>query len=149
MPKIRYAALVAALALPALVAGGAGQAQAQGDVAAATAAPGTMTVVITPVHEPQYVAGSAVPFKPVWDDATQSYSWKCVFSGWAQVQVNWDCHLDNIFGTAVSRHTGSYGGGTYSTPVYYYRKAYGTYLCTVAYAAYNNGSASDSDEACN
>jgi hypothetical protein len=98
---------------------------------------------------PTYVAGSSVASKPVWDEATQSWYWKCTYAGWAHVQVNYDCHLNNLFGTTISRRTGEFSGGSYSTPGMYFRKDNDAYLCTIAYAAYNNGSDSDSDEACN
>lgn len=100
-------------------------------------------------NEPQYVPGSAVAFKPVWDYASETWSWKCTYAGWAVVGKSWDCRLKNIYGTTVSIHDGSFSNSGFHTALWFYRKSLSTRLCTVAYAAYDNGSSSDSSTACN
>lgn len=101
------------------------------------------------VH-PDYAPGAAVASAPVYDAGMQSYTWKCTYAGWAAVQVNWTCRLkDGLYGATYSQFSGSFFNGYFTTALYYYHKASsGVYLCTYAAASYNDGSASDSDQAC-
>lgn len=98
---------------------------------------------------PAYVAGSANAFAPTHDAATWTENFHCSFAGWAHVTVNWSCRLkDPTYGVYYSTHTGSFSKGYATTSTFSYTIA-NTYLCTLAYAAYQDGSASDDDTACN
>ena len=102
--------------------------------------------------EPQlaYVAGASVASRPTYDSSTGTFSYKCTYAGWASVRVNWECSLRApALGLTLSSHSGSFSGGSASPPRYYYTKQYGiTTVCTVAYAAYADGSDWDSDTTC-
>ena len=65
------------------------------------------------------------------------------------MQVDWSCKLVNGYtGTTYLSRTGSFSDGSHVTALFWYKKSSSAYLCTVAYAAYNNGSDSDSDRKC-
>lgn len=96
---------------------------------------------------PDYVAGAAVAAKPGYDPALWSKTYKCVFTGWVQVRVNWTCALKTSGGVTLSSHTGYFLSGGYSTPLYYYKTA-NTYLCAYASAGYSDGSGYDSSQSC-
>jgi hypothetical protein len=101
------------------------------------------------VVHPLYTAGSAVAGTPGYDVATWSKTYTCSFAGWAHVQVNWQCWLEDPF-THVrlgDLRTGGFSGGGTTTPTWYHHTS-NVYLCTEAYAAYADGSDSDDDERC-
>lgn len=98
----------------------------------------------------QYVAGSSSAFAPVWSSTLQLWQYKCAFAGWDHVQVNWTCQLVLVSnGVVESQHTGSFSGGSANPGWYSYKKSPSTAMCTVAYAAYFDGSDHDRDEKCN
>lgn len=157
-PKARRLSLLLALALVTVGVNllSAGQAQAapsKPGLAAgpAQAAPSTRDLVAGPAQaalpKPDYVAGAAVAAKPGYDVALWSKTYKCVYTGWVHVRVNWQCALKTSSGITLSSHTGSFSGGGLSTPLYYYKTA-NTYLCAYASAGYSDGSGYDSSQSC-
>lgn len=98
-------------------------------------------------NRPFYVAGNASAFTPGYDVSLWAKTYHCVFNGWASVRVNWACSLRTSGGVTLSSHSGSFSNGGYSTPLYYFKTS-NTYLCDVAQAGYNDGSASDYDKKC-
>jgi hypothetical protein len=101
---------------------------------------------ITP-DSASYSAGSAVAHRPGYDSGLWAIVYSCSYSGWARVKVNWSCRLYNIYGTRIGDHSGSFsnGGQTYG-PFYTFISS--QYTCVKAYAAYNDGSDSDSSQSC-
>lgn len=101
------------------------------------------------IVKPQYVAGAAVARKPTYDKATGLYAWKCTYSGWAGVRVNYQCGLYTAGGTLVAGpRTGNFSGGSKDLALEYTAKGSLGSLCTEASAQYNDGSDSDSDRKC-
>lgn len=97
---------------------------------------------------PNYVAGSAVAGTPVYDPITWTKSFKCTFSGWAHVPVIWDCKLkDGFTGAVYDEEQGGFSNGSVNPGPWTIFHS-NTYMCTVAYAAYTDGSDSDSDTSC-
>lgn len=105
----------------------------------------SVELVATSDLGPAYVAGSSVAAYPVYDTFTWSKIYKCTYAGWAHVQVNFQCRLQNPFtGTTYTGFSGSFSGGSYNPSARSFRTA-DTYLCTYASAAYNDGSDGDTD----
>jgi hypothetical protein len=94
-----------------------------------------------------YVAGSAIAGSPLWDTSQGLTTWKCTFAGWAGVPVMWECKLYyQSSGTLVGTKSGSFSGGSYSTPLY--SATVNAVLCVQAFATYADGSSEDYDTVC-
>ena len=97
---------------------------------------------------PDYVAGSSVASYPTYDTTLWAKIYKCTYSGWAHVLVNYQCRLkDPYTGSYLTGFSGSFSDGSENPSARSYKTA-NVYLCTVASAGYWDGSAYDSDQKC-
>jgi hypothetical protein len=101
--------------------------------------PGFTSVAQAAPASAQFQPGSSVAFKPTYDAATGRYTYKCVFSGWAQGGVHSTCELfDPVLDVTIANHEKTFDGSAYSTPVFYTVKNSGETICVLAKAEYTN-----------
>ncbi len=96
-------------------------------------------VVVSPLYAP----GGASAIRPSYDPYTGKIVYKCVFAGWYPGHtVYWTCSLWTTTGVRVDSHSGSFGGGTYETPYFYFPGQVGKAYCSDAYAYSSDGGSS-------
>jgi hypothetical protein len=96
--------------------------------------------------------GSAISSPASYDQVLWAIAWKCVFTGWALIKVNWSCKLARTQahggGTLSGPKTGSFTGGWANPGPWYYATA-PMDVCVYAFANYSAYPAvSDSDDMC-
>lgn len=117
--------------------------------AVAVSAAAVLAAGLPGIHEPAaaYVAGSAVAGSWSYDYTIGGPVFRCTYSGWAYVDVNFTCRLRDVRGYTVARRDGTFNDGYHRTPLLSFRGPKG-YYCVYAAASYANGSDSDSDTNC-